>query len=71
MELTDMDVLETMILAFSELSEKNKEKILKTTKFLLQTQNSIVPEILAAPSPLLDNLLGIQSSFVFLKDNNK
>ena len=64
MELMETDeyILETMILDFSNLSKRNKEKIIAATRLLLHTQNSVVPEILTIPSPLLEKHPGIKSS---------
>jgi hypothetical protein len=36
---------------FSALTEKNKKSVLEMTKFLVLTQNAIVPALLADPAP--------------------
>jgi hypothetical protein len=48
----EKDLQETLKTDFSTLTEKNKKSVLEMTKFLVLTQNAIVPSILAdAPAP--------------------
>ena len=44
---TDKKLLKSLIVDFSVLSEKNKEKVIETTKFLIHAQNTAIPEMLA------------------------
>ena len=40
---------------FSELTDKNRESVLELTKFLILTQNTIVPKLLNTEKKLLDD----------------
>jgi hypothetical protein len=48
----EKDLQETLNTDFSALTEKNKKSVLEMTKFLVLTQNAIVPSMLAdTPAP--------------------
>jgi hypothetical protein len=48
----DKEMAETLEQDFSVLNEENKKKIVEMTKFLVLTQNTIVPGFLEEKSPV-------------------
>jgi hypothetical protein len=51
---TDKEMIKTLEQDFSVLDEKNKKKIVEMTKFLVLTQNMIVPGFLKEKEPSID-----------------
>jgi hypothetical protein len=49
---TDKEMRETLKKNFSVLNETNRKKVVKMTKFLVLTQNTIVPGFLEENSPV-------------------
>jgi hypothetical protein len=43
---TDKEITESLKRDFSALTEEAREKVIEMTKFLVLTQNTVVPEIL-------------------------
>jgi hypothetical protein len=51
---TDKEMMETLKQDFSILNERNKKKAIEMTKFLVLTQNTIVPGFLEEKEPSVD-----------------
>jgi hypothetical protein len=51
---TDKEMIETLEQDFSVLNETNRKNIVEMTKFLVLTQNMIVPGFLEENSPSLE-----------------
>jgi hypothetical protein len=49
---TDKEMTETLKQDFSVLNETNKKNVVEMTKFLVLTQNTIVPGLLEENSPV-------------------
>jgi hypothetical protein len=49
---TDKEMTETLKQDFSVLNESNKKNVIEMTKFLILTQNTIVPGFLEEKSPI-------------------
>jgi hypothetical protein len=51
---TDKEMAENLRQDFSVLNETNQKNIIEMTKFLILTQNAIVPGLLKEKGPLID-----------------
>jgi hypothetical protein len=60
----DKEMTETLKQDFSILNENNKKKIVDMTKFLVLTQNTIVPGFLEEKSPI-DMSIGTEKESKF------
>ena len=54
----DKEMTEVLKQGFSALTEKNKKNMIEMTKFLVLTQNTIVPEILNRKKKDVDKGVG-------------